>query len=221
MSEPTKIPYWRMWLLSQSLIYFGLFIFLTNHFGTFEYFEVAAIMGIFTSIPTGLFAVGVGTIIFFAIKNTIKRRRPTFRVAIAWLLSPTLIFLLLLLVAGLVQNLPKNRLTFVTRGFDLRSARDIQVSGYTAFLRGLWMAKLKTGSTEFQEFAATAGLELTDSNSLHRVTKQIPASFQVNLQTGLCYKRSYLDDDKRERASLSAHFDPETGVALVVREFHD
>lgn len=221
MSEPAKIPYWRLWLLSQSLVSFGLFLFFTNQFGTLEYFGLAMYMGIIATIPIGLLATGVGTIIFFVAKSIIKRRRPAFRVAVTWLLSPTMICLLLLLIAGVIQSLPKNRLAFVGRGFAPRSARDIQVSGYSGFLSGLWIARFKIGSTDFQEFATEAGLQATPSDNFHWLTNRVSAGFQVNLQKGSWYKRSFLEESKRERASLCAYFDPETGVAFVLREYHD
>jgi hypothetical protein len=221
MSEPAKIPYWRLWLLSQSLVCLSLFLFFTNQFGTLEYFGLAMYMGIMVTIPAGLFATGIGTIAFLVAKSIIKRRHPSFHVAVIWLLSPTLVCLLFLLIAGVIQSLPKNRLASVSRGFAPRSVRDVQVSGYSGFLSGLWIAKFKTGSAEFYEFATEAGLQPTPSNNLHWVTNRIPSHFQVNLETGSWYKLSFSDESKRERASHWAHFNPETGAAFILREYHD
>jgi hypothetical protein len=165
--------------------------------------------------------VGIGTIIFLVVKSIIKWRLPSFRVAVAWLLSPALICLLLLVMGGVIQSLPKSRLAFVCRGFVPRSAHDIQVSGYSAFLDGLWVARFKTGSAEFQEFVTAAGLQPTSGTDLNWVTNRIPASFHVNLENGSWYKSSFLDKNERERASHWAHFNSETGVAFVLRRFHD
>lgn len=220
------MDYWWLWVLDAVLVSAGVLFFLATQYGTAEFFGTAVVMALLPFIPVMVLVGGGGSTVFALTKVLIEKRalpRPT---ALALLVGPALVVMSLLVLLG-VSKSPGHRLGFICLGSVPASASHVQVAGYSAFLRGEWLAVFNVGPEDFQTMVANTKLVPADEIEFRKALEQsslkttglyqrLPA-----LNGALCFKRVFKESEEHERGGVFVLFDPATSTAIVVREYHD
>jgi hypothetical protein len=224
--NPRRINYWRLWLLDTALVCAGVLFCLATQFGTYEFFGRAFAMALLPFIPVIVLVGGAGSTIFALTKVWIEQRallRPT---ALALLVGPALGVTLALGLLGAGKS-PAHRLAFICIGNAPASASQVQITGFSTFLRSEWLAVFHTGPKDFQTLVAGAKLVPADAfefkqrleRSAHngtRLFQRLPPMNNV-----LCFERVFKESEEHQRGGVYAVFDPATSTAVVFREYHD
>jgi hypothetical protein len=220
------INYWRLWLLDTVLVSGGVLFFLALQYGTYEFFGTACEMALLPFIPVIVLVGGAGSTIFALTKVAIEKRALSRPTAMALLVGPALVVTLALGLVGAGKS-PGHRLAYICLGNAPAGASHIQVAGYSAFLRGEWLAAFSVGQKDFETMVARAELVPADDFEFR---KMLAASafknsrLLQNLPPGnipLCFQRVFKEAEEHQRGGVYAVFDPATSTALVFREYHD
>lgn len=220
------INYWWLWIGDTVLVTAGLLFFLAAQYGTYEFFGVALVMALLPVIPLLVLVGGAGSTIFALTKVWIEKHRLKKPTVLALLVGPAIVVTLLLATLG-ASRFASHRLNFICAGHAPASANRIQITGYSAFLRGEWLAVFHMDEKSFQTFVTDAELvpaddfefqRMFDASSLKatRLGQNLPP-----LTNAPCFKRVFKEGEEHERGSIFAVFDPNTSTAVVVRSYHD
>ena len=217
---------WRLWLLDTALVTAGLLFFLAAHYGTYEFFGKACAMALLPLIPLLVLVGGAGSTVFALTKVLIERRGLKAAAELALLVGPAVLVALGLGLLGACKS-PNHRLAFVCLGNAPASAREVQVAGYSTFLRSEWLAVFRVDQQGFESMVAGAKLVPADDFELQqrlersalkqsRLYKNFP-----RLNVLPCVKRVFREAEEHQRGGVYAAFDPAMATALVFREYHD
>jgi hypothetical protein len=224
--NPRRPNYWRLWLFDTVLVSGGLLFFLATNYGTDEFFGKACAMALLPLIPVLVLVGGAGSTIFALTKVWIEKRSVPRTKALALLVGPALALALLLVLLGVGKS-SGSRLAYICLGNAPASASQVQVAGYSTFLREEWLAVFRVDPQEFQAFVARAKLapvpSLEFSKRLERSSLVGTRPFQNLPQSTnfLCFRRIFNEPVEHQRGRLYAAFDPNTATAVVFREYHD
>ncbi len=218
--------YWRLWLFDTALVSAGILFFLATHYGTYEFFGRACAMALLPFIPVSVLVGGAGSTIFALTKVWIEKRALKRELALAWLVGPALLVSLLLVLLGTFKS-PGHRLSFICLGNAPRTASQVQVAGYSTFLRSEWLATFSADQKSFQSFvtgarlvpAAAAEFTRMLERSAHKGTRlwqRLPA-----MEKSQCYRRVFNESEEHQRGGVYVAFDPATSTTAVFREYHD
>jgi hypothetical protein len=216
----TPTRYFRLWSINILIAGVALAFFWTVQFGTREFLGLALVMAAIAFIPSLLVLGCIATIVFHLTKKILKIKCINPNVSHLWLLGPTCAFAIWVVLSGMWGLLPQQRLSFVCGGSKLLTAHNIQVVGYSAFLRGQWLAVFQVMLRK-QEMQADSNLNL--NNLLTRTSLTGTALFQdfPKLTNPQCFKRVFTEKGERERGGIYAAYDSTTSTAIVFREYHD
>lgn len=223
---PRPIYYWRLWVVNAVLVSAGVLFFLAAQYGTLEFFGTACLMALLPFIPVMVLVGGAGSTIFALTKVLVEKRVLKPSAALALLVGPGVAVTLLLVLLGLGRS-EKHWLAYICAGNAPASASQIQVSGYSTFLREDWLATFQVGQKDFQTMIAGAKFAPADGFEFKqkleptplRNTRLFRSLPQLN---GLpCFKRVFKADAEHERGSVFAAFDSATATAVVFREYRD
>ena len=226
-SNLPTINYWQLWLFDAALVSGGVLFFLAMQYGTYEFLGEACFMALLPFIPVMVLVGGAGSTIFALTKvKLIEKRSLKWPTARALLVAPALVVALLLGLLGAGKS-PAHQLAYICLGNVPASASQIQVAGYSTFLRSEWMAVFNTDQTDFQKMVAGAKLapvdefEFRNMMELAAVKKSRLAQRLPQFNNAYCFKRTFKESEEHQRGSVYAVFDPSTSTAVVVREYHD
>ena len=146
--------------------------------------------------------------------------------ALALLVGPALVATLLLVLLGAGKS-PGRRLGYICLGNAPAASSQIRVTGYSAFLRGEWMAVFHADQKSFQTFVTRAELVPADDFEFQKAldasklkTTRLGQSLPPLTNT-LCFKRVFKESEEHQRGSVFAVFDPASATAAVLRGYHD
>ncbi len=225
-TSPRRINYWRLWIFDTVLVSAGLLFFLATQYGTYEFFGKACAMALLPLIPVIVLVGGAGSTVFALTKVWIEKRslpRPT---ALALLVGPALVVTLLLVLLGTGKSY-RHRLAYICLGNTPAAASQVQVAGYSTFLRSEWLAVFNVDQKSFQTFVTGAklqpGARLEFSRmverSAHKGTKLV--ANLPPLTNSLYFQRVFKEAEEHQRGGVYAVFDPATSTAVIFREYHD
>jgi hypothetical protein len=224
--NPRRINYWRLWLFDTVLVSAGTLFFLATQYGTYEFFGRACAMALLPLIPVLVLIGGGGSTVFALTKVLIERRRLKKTVALALLVGPALVVTLALVLLGVFQS-PTHRLNYICVGNAPALAGQVQITGYSTFLREEWLASFNVDARAFQTFVVQAKLVPADNfefkTVLERSSLKNSRLFQNLLSSGnlQSFKRVFKEAEEHQRGSVYTAFDPATSTAVVFREYHD
>lgn len=220
------INYWWLWLGDTVLVSAGCWFYLATHYGTYEFYGVALMMASLALIPVLVLVGGAGSTVFALTKIWIEKRGLPRRTGVALLVGPALMITLALGLLGAFKS-PAHRLAFICAGHPPAAAGEIRIAGYSAFLRGEWLAVFRTEAKSFQSLVTQAQLVPADAaefqNLRTRSDLKFTRLFQTLPPTGELkyFKRVFKEAEEHERGIIFAVFDPATGAAAVFRSYHD
>ena len=218
--------YWRLWLFDAALVSGGLMVFLATQYGTYEFFGTACLMALLPFIPAIVLVGGAGSTIFVLTKVMIEKRSLRAPAALALLVGPGLVFVVLCGLLAAVQS-PERRLAYVCHGNVPASVSHVRVAGYSTFLNEQWLAVFNVGPKEFQTLVAQAQLAPADAFEFRKLLEQSRLRkcrlFQSSPQPDdlPCFKRVFKPGEEHERGSIFAAFDRATSTAVVFRQYRD
>lgn len=224
--NPRRINYWRLWLFDAVLVSAGILFFLALQYGTYEFFGRACAMALLPFIPIMVLVGGAGSTIFALTKVLIEKRSLNFPASLVLLVGPALVMTLLLVVLGAGKS-PRHRLAYICLGNVPASARQVQVAGYSNFLRAEWLAVFNVDQDGFQKLVARAKLEPDPDYDFqatfgHSALKATSAAQRIlGSDRLICFRRVFDEHEEHERGRVYAAFDPATATAVVLREYED
>lgn len=224
--NPRRRLYWRLWLFDTVLVSAGFLFYLATQYGTGEFFGRACAMALLPLIPVMVLVGGAGSTIFALTKVLIERRGWPPLAALALLVGPALVVTLALGLLGAFKS-PAHRLAYICIGNAPASASQVQITGYSTFLREEWLAVFRVGPNDFQTFVDRAKLTPADNadfkKMLARSSLQATRAFHHLPAAGdfLCFQRVFKEAEEHQRGSVYAAFDPATATAVVFRAYHD
>jgi len=224
--NPRRINYWRLWLFDTALVSAGILFFLALQYGTYEFFGRACAMALLPLIPVLVLVGGGGSTIFALTKVLIERRALPRLAALALLVGPALVVTLALVLLGAFKS-PSHRLSYICIGNAPASASQVQVTGYSTFLREEWLAVFHVGPKDFQTMVAGAKLVPVDDFEFRKMLE--PSALKKSrlyqslppLNGALCFKRVFKEGEEHKLGSVYAAFDPATSTAIVLRGYQD
>ena len=224
--NPRRINYWRLWLFDTGLVSAGILFFLATQYGTCEFFGQACAMALLPLIPVIVLVGGAGSTVFALTKVWIEKRALPGPAAQVLLIGPALVITLSLVLLGAFKS-PGHRLAYICLGNAPEAASQVQIAGYSTFLRSEWLAVFQVDQDHFQAFVAGAklapGSALEFNRMLERSTHNGTRLFQSlpPMNNSLCFQRVFKESEEHQRGGVYAVFDPATSTAVVFREYHD
>jgi len=224
--NPRRINYWRLWLFDTVLVSAGLLFFLALQYGTYEFFGKASAMALLPLIPLLVLVGGAGSTVFALTKVWVEKRTLPRPLALAVLVGPALVLTLALGLLGAGKS-PIHRLNYICLGNTPASASQVQIAGYSTFLRSEWLAVFNTGQKDFQTMAGKAKLVPADGFEFkQRLERSALKGTRLFLSlppmpNPLCFQRVFNESAEHQRGGVYAVFDPATSTAVVFREYHD
>jgi hypothetical protein len=224
--RPIKINYWRLWLWNSALVSAGLLFFLATQYGTYEFFGVACLMALLPLIPLVVLVGGAGSTIFILTKVLIEKRSLKMPAALAMLAGPGLGLTLALVLLGANKS-PGHRLAYICLGNAPAAASQVQIAGYSTFLREEWLAVFHVGEKDFQTLVTGAQMAPADNFEFRKALAQSALKQHTLLHSFSsssdlpCFKRVFKEKEERQRGTVYAIFDPATSTAFVFREYRD
>jgi hypothetical protein len=221
------LNYWRLWLWNTALLTAAFLYFFTTQYGTREFLGIALAMAFLPLLATLLFVVGTGSAVLVAIKIKSEKRGWSRAKTLAWLVVPTLLLSLLISTFAYWETLPQKRLGYVCIGNAPAAGSEIQVTGYSHFFSGQWLAAFTVDAAGFQKFVTEAKLQSAPevdfnpmlNRSLLKATKLVQGMAPSN--NAVSYRRIFKAEGERERGGIYAVYDATTSRAMVYREYHD
>ena len=220
------MDYWRLWLVNAVLVSAGVLFCLATQYGTGEFFGTACLMALLPFIPIMVLVGGAGSTVFALTNVLIERRGLKTPTALALLVGPGLVIMLLLALFGAGRS-PSHRLAYICLGNVPASASHVQVAGYSTFLREEWLAVFNAGQKDFQTMVAGAKLVPADKFEFGKVLEQSPLKTSRLFQdlppssNSICFKRVFRESEEHQRGGVYALYDPATSTAVVLREYRD
>jgi hypothetical protein len=222
-----SINYWRLWLLDAVLVSGGVLFFLAMQYGTYEFFGTACLMALMPFIPVMVLVGGAGSTIFALTKvKLIEKRSLPRSTALALLVAPAVVVALLLGLLGAGKS-PARQLAYICLGNVPASASQVRVVGFSALLRGEWLAVFNVGQKDFQTMVAESKLAPVDEFEFRKmleltiVKKSKLIQSLPPLNNALFFKRIFKESEEHQRGGVYAVFDPATSTAIVLRDYHD
>lgn len=220
------IVYWQLWLVDVVLVSAGVWFYLATQYGTYEFFGKAIAMAVLPFIPVMVLVGGAGSTIFALTKVMIEKRSVNFFKAVVLLVGPGMVVTLVLVALGVWQS-PKHRLSYVCHGQVPAGVSQVQVTGYSAFLRAQWLAVFTVDTNSFQKWIAQSKLKKTPAydfdQSLKKLSLKDSRLYQqaTQLDDPVCFRRVFNESEEHERGRIYAAFDAASSTAVVLREYHD
>jgi hypothetical protein len=220
------IHYWRLWLFDTALVCAGMLFFLATQYGTYEFFGKACAMALLPFIPVIVLVGGAGSTIFALTKVWIEKRTLPWPAAPALLVGPALVVTLALVLLGVFKS-PAHRLSYICLGNAPASASQVQIAGYSTFLREEWLAVFNVGQNDLQTLVAKAKLVPADSFEFRKKLEASALKKSRLLQSlapmnnPLCFERIFKEAEEHQLGGVYATFDPATSTAVIFREYHD
>jgi hypothetical protein len=217
--------YWRLWVLDTVLVSAGLLFLLATQYGTAEFPGRAAAMALLPCIPLLVLVGGAGSTIFALTKVFAERRGLKPAATAALLVGPAIIVALALGMFGATRS-PAHRLNYLCAGHAPTAIRDVQLTGYSTFLREEWLAVFRTDAKAFQNFTAGAKLAPAESFEFQKLleTSSLPSTRLGKALPPLAgaqfFQRAFKTEE-HERGRIFAVFDPATQTAVVLRAYRD
>lgn len=183
-------------------------------------------MALLPFIPVIVLVGGAGSTIFALTKVLIEKRALKVPTALALLVGPALVVALALVLLGALKS-PGHRLSFICLGNAPASASQVQVAGYSTFLRSEWLAVCIVDQKNFQAFVTGAKLQAGSTNEFNRMVERSAHKgtrlFKIlpALDNSLCFQRVFKESEEHQRGGVYAVFDPATSTAAIFREYHD
>lgn len=225
--KPPLVNYWRLWLFDAALVSGGMLFFLAMQFGTYEFLEDACLMALLPFIPVMVLVGGAGSTIFALTKVKFIEKRSLKRgAALALLVGPAVVVTLGLSLLG-AGKAPAHRLAYICLGNVPASARQIRVAGFSAFLRGEWLAVFNAEPKDFQKMITDSKLAPVDAFEFNQMIERTVVKKSrlfdrlPPLNNALYFKRDFKESEEHQRGGVYAVFDPATSTGIVVREYHD
>ncbi len=225
--NPRSINYWQVWLLDAVLVSAGLLFFLAMQYGTLDFLGVACRMALLPFLPVMVLVGGAGSTVFALTKVKLIEKRSLGRApALALLVMPALVVTLVLGLLGAGKS-RAHQLAYICLGDAPASASQVQVAGYSGFLRGEWLAVFHAGPKDFQMMVNAMELAPVDAfefkHLLERTAIKNSRPFQSlpSLDNAGYFKRVFNESEEHQRGSVFAVFDPVTSTVIVVREYRD
>lgn len=225
--QPPLLNYWRLWIFDAVLVSCSVLFFLATQFGTIEFFGVASLMALLPLIPVMVLVGGAGSTVFALTKVKLiekySLKRPA---AVALLVAPAFMVMLLLGILG-VNRSAARQLAYICQGNTPTSASQIKITGYSAFLRGEWLAVFHADQKDFQEMVTESKLVPVDEFEFRKMLEGAAIKktrlFQnlPPLNNAYFYRRNFTASEDHQLGGLYAVFDPATSTAVVIREHHD
>jgi len=218
--------YWWLWVLDAVLVSAAFLFYLATNYGSYEFFGRACVMALLPLIPVMVLVGGAGSTVFALTKVLIEKRGLKKLMAMALLVGPTLALTLTLGLLGAFKS-PAHRLSYICAGHAPASATQIQIAGYSTFLREEWLAVFHTDEKAFQSMVAQAQLVPADEFEFKRmleVSSLKGTRLLQNLSSSsnlIYFKRIFKAAEEHERGSVYAVFDSATSTAAVFRGFRD
>ncbi len=220
------INYWWLWVLDTVLVSAGILFFLALQYGTYEFFGRACAMALLPLIPVMVLVGGGGSTVFALTKVWIEQRAFKRTTALALLVGPALVVTLALGLLGAGKS-PSHRLAYICLGNAPASASQVQIAGYSTFLRSEWLAVFHVGQKDFQTMVAGAKLVPADAiefkqrleHSAHNGTRLVQSLPPMN--NAIYFQRIFKESEEHQRGGIYAVFNPATATAVVFREYHD
>ncbi len=220
------MDYWWLWVFDMVLMTAGMWFYLATNYGTYEFFAKACAMALLPLIPALVLVGGAGSTVFALTKVLIDRRGVKPPAARALLVGPALVLTLALGLLGVFKS-PTHRLGYICIGQAPASASQVELAGYSTFLRAEWLAEFRAGQKDFETLVARAKLVPADAFELQtffatsalrttRLGQRLPALGSV-----ACFKRVFRESEEHQRGRVYALFDAATGTAAVIRAYHD
>ena len=218
--------YWRLWVLDAVLVSAGFWFYLATQYGTREFLGKACAMALLPLIPIMVLVGGAGSTVFALTKVFIERRDLPRPVALALLAGPALA---LTVALGLLVACKSyaSRLDYICLGNAPGSASQVQITGYSTFLREEWLAVFRVNEKGFQAMVAGAKLEPVPdyefNGALDRSSLTKTRVFENRPQAGspVCFRRVFKESQEHQRGGVYAAFDPATSTAIVFRRHQD
>jgi hypothetical protein len=228
-TKPANRPpvnYWRLWVFDAVLVSGGVLFFLAAQYGTYEFFGRACLMALLPFIPVMVLVGGAGSTLFALTKVWIDKRPIRRPVALALLVTPALAVTLLLGLLGAGKS-SSHRLAYICLGNVPASANQIQVAGYSMFLREEWLAAFHATPQDFQSLVTQSKLVPVDEFEFKRIveagtvkTSRLFRSLPP-LANAQCFQRVFKESEEHQRGGVYAAYDPATSTAVVFRGYHD
>jgi len=221
-----RINYWRLWLFDAVLVSAGALFFLAAPYGSNEFFGKALTMALLPFIPVMVLVGGAGSTLFALTKVLIEKRSLNPLSSLVLLVGPALVFTLLLVLLGAGKS-PGHRLAYLCLGNAPASASQVQITGYSTFLREEWLAVFNVDREDFQKLVARSKLEPVPDYDFratlgHSALKETGAAQKISRSDNLiCFRRVFNEHEEHERGRVYAAFDPVTATAVVFREYRD
>ena len=219
------MDYWWLWVLDTVLVAGAFLFFLATYYGTFEFFGRACVRALLPLIPVLLLVGGGGSSVFALTKVVIEKRGLSRSLAVALLVGQALVVAVPLVVLG-IEKSPMHRLSYICAGHAPVLAGEVQLTGYSTFLREEWLAVFHTDEQAFRSFTSQAQLapadgfefqKLFDDSALKATRSGKNVSWPVDAR---CFKRVFKMEE-HERGMIYARFDPATSTAVVWRGYRD
>jgi hypothetical protein len=205
----------------------AVLFFLAMQYGTYEFLGVACLMALLPFIPVMVLVGGAGSTIFALTKvKLIEKRSLKRRTALGLLVGPAVV---VALVVGLLggDKSPAHQLAYICLGNVPKSAGQIQVAGYTAFLREEWLGVFNAGQKDFQTMVTESQMAPVDAFEFRKMLGQTALKKSRLIQRlpplshATYFKRVFNESEEHQLGSVYAVFDPATSTAIVVREYRD
>ncbi len=218
--------YWRLWVLDTALVSAGCLFFLATCYGTGEFLGRACAMAMLPLIPVLVLVGGAGSTVFALTKVWIERCSLNKCQARALLVGPALLVPLGLGLLGAFKS-PAHRLAYICLGNAPPTASQVQITGYSTFLREEWLAVFTVGPKDFGALVTQSKLVPADAFAFQ---KRLDASALKDSRLGQSlpalthaqfFKRVFKPDKEHERGRVYAVYDAATATAIVLREYRD
>lgn len=221
-----SLNYWWLWVLDTMLVTGGFLFFLATRYGTWEFFGKALLMALLPLIPVMVLVGGAGSTVFALTKVFIEKRRLPRPTAIGLLVGQAVIVAVPLVLLGMFKS-PTHRLAYICAGHAPAAAHEVQLTGYSTFLREEWLAVFRADAKSFQALVADAKLTPVDAFELKKFLEpsslkeaklfgQIPASDETK-----AFKRVFKEGEEHERGTIFAVFEPQSSTVAMFRGYRD
>lgn len=221
------IDYWWLWVLDTVLVAGGFLFFLATRYGTYEFFGKACAMALLPLIPVLVLVGGAGSTVFALTKVWIEKRGWKKSAGLALLVGPALALALSLGLLCAFKS-PAHWLAYICVGHAPASVSEVQITGYSAFLREEWLAVFHTDEKSFQMLVAEAKLAPVDGFFFQRTWEQsslkatqLGRSLPPPPAGAACFQRVFKESTEHERGSVLAFYDPLTSTAVILRQYRD
>jgi hypothetical protein len=218
------ITLWWLWVLDAGLVSAGLLLLLSTQYGTAEFLGRACAMALLPLIPVLVLVGGAGSTVFALTKVFAEKRRLKKSAALALLVGPAVAVVLALAWFGASRS-PLHRLNYICAG-HAPAADQVQLTGYSTFLREDWLATFHTDEKAFQTFATEAKLAPAEKFEFEKLLAASPLKSTrlgkaLPPLTNAQFFQRVFKPGEHERGRIFAAFDGATQTAVVLREYRD